>query len=265
MNNESQQKEFTVGHGLGIFVLLLMAVVFVSVISYVVFGVHLTLILSELVVLLVPLCFLSTGGYSLRSFLTYRGKLNFSFWILTGVTSVFLFVVSNDITGYIHQLMPRPQAQKETLLKIFVAKSWSEYFFRILGASSLAGFCEELAFRGFLQSIFSRRSGKIKGFLLTLFLFAFLHLDPWNFAGVFLLGLFFGYLVYPTNNLWVAILVHFFIDSIAFSMGFFLPQIWSDFEFTCPPYITLICTILFIISLNLIRKVYTELQSQNVC
>ena len=260
MNDESQRKEFTVRQGVGIFVLLLVAVIIVGGISMSIFGLHLAIILSEVVVLLVPLSFLYAGGYSFRHTFAYPQKLDFFFWILVGAATVFLLVVISDVTGYIHQLMPRPKLQQEALLKFFVAKTWPEYLFRIFAAGALAGFCEEFAFRGFLQSIFSKRLGGMRGFVLTAFLFALMHLDPWNFAGVFLLGLFLGYLVYLTGNLWVAILVHAFSNSIAFSMGFFSPDVGSDFGFTFPPYITLLCMFLFIISVDFIRKVHQRRQ-----
>jgi len=264
MNDENHQKEFTVAHGVGIFVLLLVAVVIVGVISMAIFGLHLAVLLSETVILLVPLSFLYAGGYSWRRTFTYPARLDFRFWVLVGAATVFLLVVISDVTGYIHQLMPRPKLQQEALLKFLVAKTWPEYLFRIFAAGALAGFCEEFAFRGFLQSIFSKRLGGMKGFFLTAFLFALMHLDPWNFAGIFLLGLFLGYLVYLTNNLWTAILVHFLSNSIAFSIGFFSPDVGSDFGFTFPPYITLLCMFLFIISLDLIRKVYRREQLTKV-
>jgi len=264
MEEVNQQKDFTLGQGIGIYVLILVVMVIVGGISAVIFGFHLTAILGELLVFLVPLSFLSVGGYSLRGILTYQGKLNFSFWILVGAASVFLFVVIGDISGYVHQLFPRPQPQQEALLKLFVAKTWLEYLFRILALGVLAGFYEEFVFRGFLQSVFSKKLGGIKGFVLTAFLFALMHLDPWNFAGVFLLGLFLGYLVYLTQNLWVAILVHSLANSISFSIGFFSPQVGADFEYTYPPYVTLICMFLFIISLNLIRKVYVNFKLQKI-
>ncbi len=229
-----------------------------------IFGLHFTVILSETMILLVPLSFLSAAGYSFRRAFAYPERLDFSFWVLVGAATVFLLVLISDITGYIHQLMPRPKIQQEALLKLFVAKTWPEYLFRIFAAGALAGFCEEFAFRGFLQSIFSKRLGGIRGFFLTAFLFALMHLDPWNFAGIFLLGLFLGYLVYLTSNLWVAIFVHALSNTISFSVGFFSPDAGSDFGFTFPPYITLICTFLFIISLDLIRKAYERAKSPKV-
>jgi len=259
-NDENHQKEFTVMHGTGIFVLLLVASVIVGGISMLVFGLHLTVILTEAVVFLVPLSFLYAGGHSFRHTLAYPQRLGFNFWILVGAATVFLLVVISDVSGYVHQLMPRPKMQQEALLKLFVAKTWPEYLFRIFAAGALAGFCEEFAFRGFLQSIFSKRMGGLKGFVLTAFLFALMHLDPWNFAGVFLLGLFLGYLVYLTGNLWVAIFVHALSNSISFSVGFFSPDVGTDFGFTFPPYITLLCTFLFILSLDFIRKVHQRRQ-----
>ncbi len=264
MNDQTTQKEFTVGHGVGIFMLLLVVVVIVGGISAIILGLHLTIILSEMVILLVPLSFLRAGGHSLRHVFAYPHRLDLNFWILVGVASLFLFAVISDVTGYINQLVPRPKLQQEALLKLFVAETWPEYLFRIFAAGALAGFCEEFAFRGFLQSIFSKKLGGVKGFVLTAFLFALMHLDPWNFAGIFLLGLFLGYLVYLTGNLWVAIFIHSLSNTVAFTIGFFSPDVGSDFGYTFPPYITLFCTFLFIISVNLIRKVYKRKQPGKV-
>jgi membrane protease YdiL (CAAX protease family) len=258
MDDQNHHREFTYWQGIGIFVLLLVTVLVVGGISSTVFGFHVTAILGELLIFLIPLSFLSTGGYSLRRFLAYPGRITFPFWFWTIIASLALYLVISDISGYIHRLFPRPLEQKEALLEVFVAKTWMEYIFRIFVACLLAGFCEEFAFRGFFQSVFSRKLGEIKGFVFTAFLFAFMHLDPWNFAGVFLLALFLGYLVLLTKNLWVAILVHFFCNCIGFSIGFFSPQVGADFEYTYPPYVTLICTVIFIFSLNLLRKAYLE-------
>ena len=258
IDEERSQKEFTSGQGIGLFVLTLAAVLIVGGISSEVFGFHLTTIVGELLILFIPLSFLSAGGYSLRGFLSYRSRLSLGFWLWTMLASISLYLVISDISGYSHQLFPRPQEQKEALVKFFVAKNWSEYLFRLFAACVLAGFCEEFAFRGFFQSVFSRKMGEVKGLVFTSFLFAFMHLDPWNFPGVFLLALFLGYLVLLTKNLWVAILIHFLYNSLGFSLAFFSPQLGSDFEFTYPPYVTLFCTTIFIISLNFIRKIYIE-------
>lgn len=256
MNDEGQPQGFTVAQGVGIFALVLVAMLVVGGISSAVFGLHAAILLSEAVILLVPISFLSVGGYSFRHMVRYPKRLGLNFWILVATASVFLFVVISDVTGYVNQLVPRPKWQQDILLELLVAKTWPEYLFRIFGGSVLVGFCEEFAFRGFLQRVLSEKLGGMKGFILAAFLFALMHLDPWNFAAVFLLGLFLGYLVYLTGNLWVAVLVHFLSNGIAFSVGFFSSEAGADFGYTFPPYITLLFTFLFIVSLNLIRRVY---------
>jgi membrane protease YdiL (CAAX protease family) len=249
---------------MGIFALVLVAMLVVGGISSAVFGLHLTLLLTEAIILSVPLSFLSVGGYSFRSISSYPRRIGIRFWILLAATSFFLFVVISDITGYINQLVPRPEWQQKALLELIVAKTWPEYLFRIFAGAVLVGFCEEFAFRGFLQRVFSERLGGLRGFSLTAFLFAFMHLDPWNFAGIFLLGLFLGYLVYLTGNLWTAVFVHFLSNGIAFSVGFFTPDAGSDFAYTFPPYVTLLFTFLFIVSLSLLRKAHGEAKKKEV-
>ena len=256
MNNEGQPQGFTVAQGVGIFALILVAMLVVGGISSALFGLHAAILLSEAVILLVPISFLSVGGYSFRHMVLYPKRLRLNFWILVAAASVFLFVVISDVTGYVNQLVPRPKWQQDILLELLVAKTWPEYLFRIFGGGVLVGFCEEFAFRGFLQRVFSEKLGGMKGFVLAAFLFAFMHLDPWNFAAVLLLGLFLGYLVYLTGNLWVAVFIHFLSNGIAFSVGFFSSEAGADFGYTFPPYITLLFTFLFIVSLNLIRRVY---------
>jgi membrane protease YdiL (CAAX protease family) len=249
---------------MGIFALVLVAMLVVGGISSALLGLHFTLLSTEAIILLVPLSFLSVGGYSFHSIVSYPRRLGSSFWILLAATSVFLFVVISDITGYINQLVPRPEWQQKALLELIVAKTWPEYLFRIFAGAVLVGFCEEFAFRGFLQRIFSQRLGGIKGLALTAFLFAFMHLDPWNFIGIFILGLFLGYLIHLTGNLWTAVFVHLLSNGIAFSVGFFSPDAGSDFAYTFPPYVTLLFTFLFIAGLNLLRKAHGEIKEGTV-
>ncbi len=254
MKEETPTRTLTVGHGVGIWVLLLVAEVIVAGISMAIFGFHVMVILSEALVFLLPLSFFSAAGYSLRDTLAYPRKLGLGFWASAAAATVFLLLVISDITGYVHQLVPMPELQQKALLKVLVAQSWPEYLFRLFGACALAGFCEEFAFRGFLQSIFSGRLGGPKAILLTAFLFAVMHLDPWSFAGVFLLGLFLGYLTLLTGNLWVAILVHAFSNTLSFSVAFFSPDVGGDFGYTFPPWVTPVCVLLFMGSLTLIRR-----------
>jgi membrane protease YdiL (CAAX protease family) len=251
---ESQHKKPDLMYGVIVFALLLVVNVIVGGISSIVFGIHITLLLSEAIIFLIPFSFLSGGGYSLNRFLVFPLRLDFIFWLWLLVSLASLFVLVSDISGYVHQLWPRPRFWQEAILKVFAAETWPEYLYRLFAAGIMAGFCEEFAFRGFLQTIFTERLGRDRGIVLTAFLFALIHLDPWNFISLFLLGLFLGYLVYLTGNLWIAMLVHFLFNAISFSIWFLSPDVGSDFSYTSPLYITVIFTFVFAISLYYLRR-----------
>jgi membrane protease YdiL (CAAX protease family) len=257
-DEEYQHKKPEVRYGVIVFVLLAVGNLIVGGISSVVFGLHFTMLLSETLIFVIPLSFLPVVGYSLRRFLSFPGSPHPVFWLWLVLSLASLFVVVSDVSGYMHQLWPRPELWQEAILKFFVAETWPEYLFRLFAAGIMAGFCEEFAFRGFLQTIFTERLGRDWGIVLTAFLFALIHLDPWNFFSLFLLGLFLGYLVYLTGNLWIAIFIHFLFNSISFTIWFFSPDAGSDFSYTSPFYITVIFAVIFAISLHFIRRTHQK-------
>jgi membrane protease YdiL (CAAX protease family) len=251
---EYQDKKPELRYGLIVFVLLTVGNLVVGGVSSVVFGLHFTILLSETLIFLIPFSFLPVVGYSLRRFLSFPGSFHPSFWLWLLLSLASLFVVVSDLSGYMHQLWPRPEFWQEAILRFYVAETWPEYLFRLFAAGILAGFCEEFAFRGFLQTIFTQRLGRDVGILLTSFLFALIHLDPWNFLSLFLLGLFLGYLVCLAGNLWIAIFIHFLFNSVSFTIWFFSPDVGSDFGYTSPLYVTVIFAAIFAISLHFIRR-----------
>lgn len=85
----------------------------------------------------------------------------------------------------------------------------------ILIVGVLAGFSEELFFRGGIQRLLV--SGHVNPHVaiwVTAFLFSAIHLQFFGFFPRLLLGAFFGYLLYWTKNLWVPIVCHILNNSI---------------------------------------------------
>ena len=93
------------------------------------------------------------------------------------------------------------------------------------------GFYQEFVYRGLLQSELVRRWGAVKGILVSNLLFTFgpLHFyhfsearhhpgHLWIFAGIFGIGLFFGFVYHRSGNLWIIGVLHgigdFFIDGL---------------------------------------------------
>lgn len=85
----------------------------------------------------------------------------------------------------------------------------------ILIVGVLAGFSEELFFRGALQRLMMATSmGPHICIWLTAFIFSAFHFQFFGFVPRFLLGAYFGYLLWWTRSLWVPMIVHIVNNSI---------------------------------------------------
>jgi membrane protease YdiL (CAAX protease family) len=89
----------------------------------------------------------------------------------------------------------------------------------------LVGPCEELAFRGFVQSGFENSFGKTWGLLVSSVLFGLLHglNTPYAVVPVFVVGLMFGYVWQRTGeNTTATALMHGVYDTIAIAIAYYL-------------------------------------------
>ncbi len=94
--------------------------------------------------------------------------------------------------------------------------------YAFIAISIVAPITEELMFRGIILRGFLLNYSKIKSVILTAFLFAFIHLNPLQFFGAFLFGIFAAIIILNTKNLLLTIYFH--------SLFNFLP--WSISNFT---------------------------------
>lgn len=121
---------------------------------------------------------------------------------LVNITSVFTewvyryFHVSHEPAHKLILVLRDPQGGSLVRLMVIVA------------AVIAAPLFEELAFRGLLQGMLARFTGRPwVGVLLGATAFAVLH-DPWTWPAIFVIGACGGIAYERTKNLWVAILIH---------------------------------------------------------
>lgn len=107
------------------------------------------------------------------------------------------------------------QRAGDTVNTLMGGSSAGSLILSILIVGVLAGFSEELFFRGGIQRLLvSGRVNPHVAIWVTAFLFSAIHLQFFGFFPRLLLGAFFGYLLYWTKNLWVPIVCHIFNNSI---------------------------------------------------
>lgn len=84
----------------------------------------------------------------------------------------------------------------------------------IVSIAILAPICEEFILRGtiergLLATYRSKKSGPLKAILWSAFLFALIHLNPWQAVAAFAVGCLIGWVYYRTHSIWAAIFIHF--------------------------------------------------------
>jgi len=75
--------------------------------------------------------------------------------------------------------------------------------------SIVAGVCEELLFRGFLQGFLTEKFGALPGIIVANIAFGFMHPVSLLYACiVFVVGCYFSFILHLTNNLFVLMVTH---------------------------------------------------------
>lgn len=116
------------------------------------------------------------------------------------------------VTGPLADLVPMPENVKEIFNQMAIQM---KDVYGFITVAILAPILEEFIFRGIiLDGLLKKKSPGI-AILLSSFLFAFVHLNPWQFIGAMLIGFFMGWIYWKTNNLGYTILIHFVNNSVA--------------------------------------------------
>ena len=110
---------------------------------------------------------------------------------LSGVSSLFF---NNDVAELMYSFQQHP------------------FWLQILAIAVTPAICEELVFRGYLQSKYRAHTIKQAAFINGLF-FAFMHMNFQQFAYTFVLGVIFAYMVHYTRSIWAGILPHFIVNA----------------------------------------------------
>ncbi len=121
----------------------------------------------------------------------------------------------------------------ELTQRMMSGSAWYDLVFSLLVVAILAGFGEELLFRGLLQGMMIRLLGKkhrstqgaVPSWVMHVsiwtvaFIFSAIHLQFFGFFPRLLLGAWFGYLLWWTGSIWIPILAHMINNALS---AFFL-------------------------------------------
>lgn len=105
---------------------------------------------------------------------------------------------------------------------IVMTTAWDRLLLNIVVMAILPGIGEELFFRGALQQIGTRifKNEYVAVWVVAL-VFSAIHVQFYGFFPRLLLGVFFGYLVVWTRNIWTAVIAHFVNNSMVVILAFY--------------------------------------------
>ncbi len=111
------------------------------------------------------------------------------------------------------------QALRTKAIYAYVGTTWKSFFTNLILLALIPALGEELTFRGVLQHLLSKTTGNVYwGVVISAFIFAFIHFQPFNFLPIFALGLCYGFILLYSGSIWVTIILHF--ANNALSIGF---------------------------------------------
>lgn len=94
-----------------------------------------------------------------------------------------------------------------------VINNFWQYLGMVFSSCAVAGFCEELLFRGVIESGFKKWGMKVAvGFSALIFMI--MHGSALQTVHQLIIGILIGYVFYKTDNLWIGVIIHFFNNFI---------------------------------------------------
>ena len=142
-------------------------------------------------------------------------------------------LVLPDFLETVQRWMEVSEQKAMQLTEAFLAmNSMGDLFINLFLIALIPAIGEELLFRGVLQQLFAKWTGKIHlAIFISAFLFSAIHMQFFGFLPRLVLGLILGYMFYWSKNLWLPILAHFTNNALAilFTYHFVADKVQIDF------------------------------------
>jgi membrane protease YdiL (CAAX protease family) len=117
------------------------------------------------------------------------------------------YVAGGAVMAIAQRLLPRAWVETFDVARLFEAPTWER--FGLAGLAALvAPICEELTFRGYVQTTLGLRRRPAVAIAGAAILFSAIHLDPVRLPALLLLGTTFGWLTWRAGSIWPAVAAH---------------------------------------------------------
>jgi len=178
----------------------------------------LALVISELIILIVPLGYLLHKRVNIKSYIGLDVNPRLVLWGF--VSAAILLSVDIAVSAVLFIIFGESQAVIDSNTLITNLSATPSGLIYVATALGLAGVCEEFAFRGFLQSTLTRRFSFIPAVITSAFVFGLFHFDPQlvYIISAMSAGLVLGYIYHHWNSYIVVSIAHSSVNLIVLTM-----------------------------------------------
>jgi membrane protease YdiL (CAAX protease family) len=157
------------------------------------------LVIGELLILVVPLVYLMLKHINIKTYVKIDLKPKY---ILLGIAfGVLLLLLNVVVSGLLTTVFGTSKAIEDSNTLLTNLSGSTSGIIAVIASLSLAGICEEFAFRGLLQNSLTQRYSFLPAAIISAFVFGLFHFDPQlvYILAAFTSGLALGYIYHRWN------------------------------------------------------------------
>jgi membrane protease YdiL (CAAX protease family) len=140
--------------------------------------------------------------------------------VSTVYLSLGIIILSDELDRIIHTFLPPPEYILD-LNGILQPESIAGFILLFIAVAVIAPLGEELLFRGFLQQILEKHWKDItRAILVTSLFFAMIHMNPYWFVQIYILGIVLGFLAWKTGSVIPPLILHSINNTMAMVFSF---------------------------------------------
>jgi hypothetical protein len=192
----------------------------------------------------------------------YNQKFSTSTFLISVALILAVIIATEPLTN----LIPMPEIFKKMLNEMF-SKTFPAFLTAVIAAPIL----EEMIFRGIILEGLLKNYNPFKAIIITNLLFGIAHMNPWQFVGAFIIGIFISWIYMKTRSIILPILMHFINNLTSYLLIYFTSELPTDITLknllgSNTLYITLILLSILIIVLFVVyqKKLIPSTSGQNV-
>jgi membrane protease YdiL (CAAX protease family) len=139
-------------------------------------------------------------------------------WLLGIPVGAGLALLLNEVNWLVQTILPVPDRVVQGLNDMFTVSSVAEGVLLALVVVVAGAIVEEAIFRGFFFVSLYRVADTTQAVLVSAFVFAAAHFNPWSFVGLLILGVTLGVIAWRTRSIFPGMVVHGIINGLGMGL-----------------------------------------------